>query len=1273
MFRLLAESVLDYAIFIVSPDGRVLSWNRGAERLLGFTAAEIVGRACDLFFTPEDVTAGVPRRELNEALATGRGDGDRWHVRKDGTRFWSSGTVTPLRDEGGRLCGFAKVMRDRTDLKRAEDELASNQKRLQALFDTTLDAVLLADDRGRYVDANPAACTLLGYDRGELLRLGVSDVTPAPHADARRIAWDAFLRDGRREGEYTIRRKDGTTAVVEFRAVANVQPGLHLSVLRDVTERGRVQAALERSEARLAAVFDALPVGVGVTDAAGAVVLSNREMLRYLPTGVMPSRDDDRHRRWHARRPDGSPVDRADFPGARALRGERVVPGVEMRYTHDDGAEVWAQVAAVPIRDGDGRVAGQVAVVTDVDALKRAEQALRASEARLAEAQRIAGVGSWEIDWPTQHVWWSAETYRLLGFEPGAYEPTVEGFLALVPAEDRPAVQSAIAAALAGEAEYRVDHRIVRADGAVRWVSEQAEVAFGPGGEPVRVAGTVLDITDRKRAEDALRESEERFARFMGHLPGLAWLKDDRGRYVYANDAAARAFGRPAADLYGRTDAEVFPPDTAAQFRENDRAALATAGGVRAVETLKHPDGTLRHSLVSKFPVPSRDGEPPLVGGVAVDITEEVRTRAVLEESEERFRATFDQAAVGIAHVGTDGHWLRVNRKLCEIVGYDPDELRGLTFQDITHPDDVGADLAQLRRLVAGEIATYAMEKRYFRKDGRTVWVNLTVALVRTPSGGPKYLISVVEDVTAKRAVEDALRESEGRLRTLSDNLPHGAIYQVVADPHGGRRFTFVSAGVERLFGVTAAEATADATALCGLIHADDRGRVAAAEEAALRDLSPYDCEFRSHTRGGQVRWFHCRSAPRRLPAGEVVWEGVITDVTARKLAEEELRRRVEEVETLMEFVPIAVIRADDPACHRLTGNPAAHRLLGVPPGSHLSKTPPPGQSPPAYRTLQNGREVPPADLPMQVACRTGREVRDAEYEIAFAGGESRHIYCYATPLFDGAGRVQGCLFAALDITDRKNAEDELREQDRRKNEFLATLAHELRNPLAPIRNGLQVLRLARGDAATAERAMGMMDRQLTQMVHLIDDLLDVSRITRGKLHLRRERVDLAAVVRNAVEASRPLVEAAAHRLAVALPPEPVYLDADPTRLAQVLSNLLTNAAKYTERGGDIRLAARREGGDVVVSVRDTGIGIAPEHLPRLFEMFSQVDSALERSQGGLGIGLALVKGLTEAHGGRVRVDSAEGAGTTFKVDLPLRPADAASARTLESPTVPGR
>jgi signal transduction histidine kinase/DNA-binding response OmpR family regulator len=236
----------------------------------------------------------------------------------------------------------------------------------------------------------------------------------------------------------------------------------------------------------------------------------------------------------------------------------------------------------------------------------------------------------------------------------------------------------------------------------------------------------------------------------------------------------------------------------------------------------------------------------------------------------------------------------------------------------------------------------------------------------------------------------------------------------------------------------------------------------------------------------------------------------------------------------------------------------------------------------------------------------------------------------------------------------------EVQQADRQKNEFLSMLAHELRNPLAPIRNAVEVMRLRADAPAEFAWARDIIDRQVRQLARLVDDLLDVSRITRGRIELRPEPLDLGAVARQAIEASRPFVESKQHRLHVHLPPDQLPVHGDPTRLAQVLTNLLINAAKYTEEGGEIWLSARRDGGEAVVSVRDTGVGIPPDMLAAVFDLFIQVEHAIDRSQGGLGVGLTLVRRLVELHGGSVRAFSeGPGKGSEFVVRLPVLPADA--------------
>jgi PAS domain S-box-containing protein len=277
------------------------------------------------------------------------------------------------------------------------------------------------------------------------------------------------------------------------------------------------------------------------------------------------------------------------------------------------------------------------------------------------------------------------------------------------------------------------------------------------------------------------------------------------------------------------------------------------------------------------------------------------------------------------------------------------------------------------------------------------------------------------------------------------------------------------------------------------------------------------------------------------------------------------------------------------------------------------------------------------------------------EKEYIHKDGSVFPVSLRAWPVLDAGGKAIGMRAFVRDITDRRRVEEALRDADRRKDEFIATLSHELRNPLAPIRNGLQVLRITGGQGPSAERAQEMMERQVEHLVRLVDDLLEVSRVSHGKIELRKERLDLAVVVDRAIDLNRELIDAAGVLLRVAPPDAPVLVDADPVRLAQIFGNLLNNAVNYTDRGGHIEVAVRRVADAAIVTVADTGVGIPKKMLPHVFDLFVQVDRTPGRDMGGLGIGLSLVRSLVELHGGEVEAHSeGEARGSRFVVRLPL-------------------
>jgi PAS domain S-box-containing protein len=538
--------------------------------------------------------------------------------------------------------------------------------------------------------------------------------------------------------------------------------------------------------------------------------------------------------------------------------------------------------------------------------------------------------------------------------------------------------------------------------------------------------------------------------------------------------------------------------------------------------------------------------------------------------------------------------------------------------------------------------------------------------------------------IERKRA-EAALRASEERFRLMADAVP-SIIW--TAAPDG--TLTYANKRCFEHCSVTPAE---DARAWPELVpHPEDRDRCVAAWTTALRNGAPYEVDVRYRRHDGVHRWFVTRAVPLPGPSGEIVqWFGSSTDIDDRKHAEEKtqfladasaaLANLNDKESALQNVANLAVDSFADLCLVDVQSLDGAVRRLAV---SHvdpakvefvrdLDRRYPIRASAPhgVRRVLRTGEPEWAASMPDELLVdlaidedhlRAMRSLGLRSYicvplkshgqvlgAITFVTAESGRTY--------GPGDVK----AAEDLAHRTVIAIEnvrllasLKDADRRKDEFLAILSHELRNPLAPIRNAVQIFRARAGPIPEVQWATEVIDRQLHHMTRMIDDLLDVSRITQGKIDLRKEPVDLATIVNGAVETSRPLVEKWGHELRVTIPPRPIHVDGDPTRLTQMVSNLLNNAAKYTPHGGRIGLTADQEGDQVTIQVKDNGIGIPADMLPHVFDLFTQVGGSGARSGGGLGIGLTLVKRLTEMHGGSVVVRSdGPGKGSEFVVRVP--------------------
>ncbi len=466
--------------------------------------------------------------------------------------------------------------------------------------------------------------------------------------------------------------------------------------------------------------------------------------------------------------------------------------------------------------------------------------------------------------------------------------------------------------------------------------------------------------------------------------------------------------------------------------------------------------------------------------------------------------------------------------------------------------------------------------------------------------------------------------------------------------------------GAERLFGYTALEAVGQPVYI--LIPADRLNE----EDSILARIGrnervePFET-VRRRKDGGALD-VSLTVSPIADDGGQIVGASkTARDITERKRTEAALQESERRFREMVDALPVAVYTTDVDG--RLTHfNAAAAEFAGRTPDLGLDRWC-------VTWKLYNadGTPLPADEAPMATALKEARPVRGMQGIAERPDGERRWFEPYPTPLFDATGRLSGGINVLVDITERKRAEEALKEADRRKDEFLALLAHELRNPMAPIRTGLELIRLSGDSPHTVRRVRAMMERQIRQMVRLIDDLLDVSRIASGKIVLQRAPSALGELVQSAIEAHRAAIEAARIDLTVDLPEQPAVIDVDATRFVQVLSNVLHNATKFTPAQGKVRVSVDLldSGGtpQAAISVSDTGIGISNELLPHVFDMFVQAEPATKRAHGGLGIGLALARRLIEMHGGEIVARSeGPGHGAVFTITMPLCTASALQA-----------
>lgn len=841
---------------------------------------------------------------------------------------------------------------------------------------------------------------------------------------------------------------------------------------------------------------------------------------------------------------------------------------------------------------------------------------------------------------------------------------------------------------------------LVARDGTERPIDDSAAPIMDSSNATMGVVMVFRDVTEQRRAEQqhsarlavthALNQAVTIEDGASGVLravcENLAW---DVGIFWVANDELDRLVYRASWHRPGAPVAS-FATDSANHTFECGKGLPGHVWASR--ESLWMPDvrldqnfprlaSAVRSGLRSAFASPIVIGDQTLgvieffarhihepdadfsemMGTVAVNFGQFIERKTAeneLRRSEQELAEFFENATIGLHWVGEDGRILKANRAEMEMLGYGPEEYIGGHIADFHADQDDIRDI--LGKLKTGE-KLIDRPARLRCKDGSVKDV-LIDSSVRWHEGRFVHTQCFTRDITESKRAGRALTDARARLDAA---LEAGAIATWTWDIPSNR--LFANTDFARLFNLPPSEGEGGLLENYGRsIHPDDLPGVTAALQHSLESGEDYHADYRIMQADGSVRWVTSRGRAERDAAGRPVrMPGVLVDITDRKALEEELRVRVDQLAEADRRKDdlLASLRESEEKLQLLADTIPQLAWMARPDGDIFWYNR--GWYEYTGTTLDQMEgwgwtSVHDPDVLPQVLERWKGSIASGEpFEMVFpirsADGEFRSFLTRVNPLRNDEGRILYWCGTNTDISEIKRMEDALREADRRKDEFLATLAHELRNPLAPIRNSLEILKMPRVDEATVRQTKAMIERQVHHLVRLVDDLLDVSRVMRGKIVLRRQPVELANVVARAVETVQSRIEDQGHRLDLSISPESMRLNADPIRLAQVIGNLLTNAAKYTEANGSIWLTAEREGGQAVLKVRDNGIGIAPDMLPHVFELFVQADHAATRSQGGLGIGLTLVKNLMEMHDGTVAARSAgPGQGAEFEIRLPL-------------------
>ena len=927
---------------------------------------------------------------------------------------------------------------------------------------------------------------------------------------------------------------------------------------------------------------------------------------------------------------------------------------------------------------------------------KWAEDRLRVSELRYRLIGQAANDAIWDWDLVTNLVEWNAGITKCFGYAPEQIDPDAQWWLCQIHPDDRQGVEESILRAIDSRQEsWQSEYRFLQADNTYATVVDRGHLLRNEHGQALRMIGSMLDMTAKKKLE----AERQRFVTLAETSSDFIGMCDLQGIPLYCNPAGIELVGLESLDNVLKTPvADFFFPEDRDFVVQEFIPRIVREGRASTEIRFRHfQTGAaiwMNYLLVA---LADENGKVNALATVSRNITEQRQTLERIRRSEQSVKLALDAGEMGAWHINLQTRTFETDERF-RLLFFGKSEGSFSYEEALTaiHPSDVERVCESIEAAMDPvNPVPYFEEYRVFHSDGSIRWlaaVGKTSFNISDGSLSSASFDGTVVDITDRKTAEETLRYQLHLIESITANATT-AIFML----DESRRCTFMNPAAERMTGFSTNEV--EGRNLHELIHhhrADGSAyphedcplEIALSENFAVRQHE--DLFFRKNGDSFPVLC-NARAIFKGDKSVGTVLE--INDITEEKLFAHAAFQRSEQLRRLASAATRISVAHDVASVMGVVTEEVRHVIASHHSVACMVQNRNWSQAVTSLSLASDSQVLkalltPPDALAIsEEVCRANRPMRLTQAQLEshpqwpdFArklNNQQPMRGWLAAPLIGRDGNNLGL----IQLTDKCEGEfspdDEavlvqlaqmasvaienaglvvtLRDADRRKDEFLATLAHELRNPLAPIRTGIELLKFAGSDMATIEEIRTTMAGQTQQLVRLVDDLLDISRITSGKVTLKKEQVELLAVLRSATEATESVIEAASHQLTLSLPAKPVLIDGDPTRLAQIFSNLLTNAARYTENGGTIHISAEVKEANLLLSVRDSGIGIPAEMLTRIFDMFTQVNQSLERSHSGLGIGLTLVKRLVEMHGGTIEARSEGlGQGSEFRVQLPI-------------------